>query len=368
MDSLTIQALHDQMQATYDRIQSSFRPKNYLPEIAAFAQHVFENPFFKDTLQEAIRCLQTDLTPILKLKDPSTQELKATRSIIVNYETFIPVLSHYLEEYDAIGSHCPPASWEATFEREKVIKRICLFLRLASREKDFDAPERMLLRQLVTVDQKNNITGFIFAPSLELFRDEMLLLERPKKTKLWYCFHMLHHLLSIYDLKKSSGQYSFFIENNQHVAALFFQNDFIRLDNALTEFHKDNDFDAEEYKIYVSHIWSLIKPKLLSYEELTYSYRDTNGLIKGIMKKGQKTKELTANSAQILYLALKKKNLSKDEAGEKLPDGDTSKRDQVNNAIGVIRDNAQKVFGLEDYISSQKTIISVNHPTRLIKE
>lgn len=73
---LTAQELHDKMQATHDRIQASSQPKHCVPEISAFAEQVFDNPFFKEDLQNAIEILKIDLISISKLKSPSLEELK----------------------------------------------------------------------------------------------------------------------------------------------------------------------------------------------------------------------------------------------------------------------------------------------------
>jgi hypothetical protein len=76
MNSPIQQLLHEDMKATYNRIQISSKSKNCLPEIAAFAKQIFNNPILEKDLQSVIQSLSTDLNLLLILKKPSFEELK----------------------------------------------------------------------------------------------------------------------------------------------------------------------------------------------------------------------------------------------------------------------------------------------------
>jgi len=369
------QSLYEKTQAAYDRIQISFQPKNCLPEIAAFAENIFENKVLEKDLKAIIQSSHDALTTFFKLKRQSFEEIKAAEALIAGYKEHIPTLSPFLEECNDLKKNNPPSSWWLIFLQEELIRRICIFLMFNMKWQLADNHSEKLLRQLAIVDEKGNISSYIFAPSLEQCRAEITLFERAKKGTLWYSLHMLHHILSLYDFKKRHDRYLSFIETNQHPAAYFFKVDFLKLDSILDATNNARqDFDTEEYKIYAHHVWSFIKPILLSYEnpvatdeELTYRYTNANDLRKGIWRKGKITRELVGNSAEVLHLALTMENLSYDEAGENLPDTATPKKDQVTSALRVIRTNALKVFELADYITSKRGTISVNYPTRLIK-
>lgn len=373
MNSPIQQLLHEDMEATYNRIQISSKSKNCLPEIASFAKQVFNNPILEKGLQSVIKSLSTDLNPLLVLKQPSFEELKRARELISSNAKLIPAISLYIQEWEDLEKKLSPMSWELAFSLEYVITKFCAFLKL-DMECRPESKSRELLKHLATLDEKDNIIWSIFAPSLMQAKIEMVILERSKKTSLWYSFHMLHYILCLYDLKNRNDRYLSFIASRQQFAAHFFEDDFRKLDEALYTINNSNqDFDTEEYKIYAHRVWTFIKPilqsnnnSIISDQDLTYCYTDANDLVKGVLKRGKMTYELVGNSAKVLYLALKNKNVSNDEAGEHLPDNQTSKKQQVNNALRVIRNGVLKAFGILKYISTKSGTISVNHPTYLL--
>lgn len=379
MDSSNIQVLHAKLQAIYNRSLLANGLKNYLPEAADFSKELFNNPFFEGPLQEIQKQLQANLTYVLELKKSGNEEINATRRLLANHVPSIPTLSNYLEEFNDLDQQRLAMSWELLFDLEAVIIRACLFLKLNQQMIFTKYPCHELLTQLAKLDDKGNIVEYIFAPSIRLAWKELELRERTEKTALWRSVHILSQVYALYDLKNYKQRYNSLIANKQFSAAYFFKNDFQLFDEALTKNNPSKQvkeqFSVEEYRMHMNRVWAAIEPKLIilndkikdtDNEPLFYKYSVANDLRKGELSRNKASCELVGNSAEVLYLALKEKNLSNDEAGENLPDS-LHKKDQVNSALRVIRNNALKTFGIKKYISSKNSIISVNYPTRLIK-
>ena len=358
VDYLTAQELHDKMQTTHDCILITLDITNCIPQIIIFTQEVFNHPLFKEDIQKELKKLEMDFFQLLELKNKILYEFQAVKNLIFIYKSKIPALSYYLEEYTTAEGKCAARSFELIFDIELIFNRICSFLNRIINEKVFYEAEKAkiaktLLEKLALLDRNGKITEYTYSPSLAQFHAEHMNFKRLKKMKLWYFLHKLHHLYILYDIRKYSGQLSFFNNHNQLAAAFFLKDDFFKLEQALEDNNEDNNeenfIELNEYKSYIKHVWTFFKPKLLNHQELTYSYsNDANDLREGLLKKGIAEHKFIGESAEVLFVVLKHINITKNELEEKTKLSKT----QVNDAIGVIQKAARKKLNLPKYISS----------------
>lgn len=113
------------------------------------------------------------------------------------------------------------------------------------------------------LDNNGNITGYIFAPSLDKWHQEMTFFERHKKDALYYSFHHLIQLNLYYDIKSRPNKIQGFYDNNHHSAVHYLSTDAKKFDQALEEQKCDAalslGFDVKECKVHMHRVWKFIQ-------------------------------------------------------------------------------------------------------------
>lgn len=210
MNHTLAQSTYTKIEIHYNSAQMATSAKNFLPELADFAQEFLTNPFFTDDLKDILAEQEQGLSPVLIIKNTSYKEIDAARALIARHSKKIPSLSTYLKKCDQLEKDCPPMSFNLLFHLEETIAQICSWIRLHLLRLDLNHKQQQivirLLAQLVNIDEEGNITEYIFSPSLKLLREQIAILERKKKTALWYSLHTVAQTYSFYDIENRENR------------------------------------------------------------------------------------------------------------------------------------------------------------------
>jgi hypothetical protein len=377
MSSFDHKVVHDRMQSIFDRNQIPVSPKNVFPAICEFTNELFTNPLLKTHLLAIANEAKPHFVDLNNFKEVSADEIKNTRTSLLIHAKKLPYIGAYLQECNNLDDNCRPMTWELLFALDVVLKR-------AIRHVSIDRSENYveIIKNYASLDNKGNIMEYIFAPSLHNAYIEIVALQRKQKNSLYYSVSQLALVNQFFNLKIRTATINEFVHNKQPGVAELLAADAQNFDLAL-EKHDANDatklnFDTEEYKLHIHRVWHFIKSKLLNNiaeqssiskvdEIFYYSFTEENDLQKGFLKLGSSSPfELVGNSALLLYLAAKKKNLSSHEAGELMPESDATAKQRADNALRVINSGVLKAYSKRKFISSKRAIITINYPIELI--
>ncbi|MBY0109529.1 MAG: hypothetical protein K2X90_00235 [Candidatus Babeliaceae bacterium] len=368
--------LHDKLQSLFDREKIAQSPKNRLPIACEFGKELARNHLFDNIKQTVAETGKPYFARSFELKTKAFDELNAAKNLLLQYKDTIPALSFYLQEYEDTEKTSRPMSWEQAYALDYVLRKASLLIR-----NDRSTDHSVIIKKLIKFGENGQVVGYIFSQSLAEWQYYIALIERDKKTALWYSMHYLIHFHELNDIEKRLKKRHALLQDNQHFALYCFDLEVKNFDEALEQHDVQKalllGFDIEECRIHLHHVWEFIKPLLLAESpssttevsnnkqsseaqsnatEYIYTYTDKSGFRSGTVTKGNIDSDLTGTSAALLFFLIKRKQPIHYDAikGVAEENSNTSKKDQIKNARRTINTNLMKAFHFKKQVVTSK--------------
>jgi hypothetical protein len=375
-----LKKLYNALEVMHGRSNIATSPQDFFHVLCGeFTKELATNPAFHNFLKMVAEQMKKDLEPYYQHMVAAWQEINTTRTLFSQYSAFVPELVEILADCDDLEKSHPPMSYELFLAIVTALQCACLLIL-----SDSDQKHHNILAGLVRLNDKNRITEYIFAPSLQKLSALQKILKRNQETALWYSVDMIMQLFYCYDLEGRSQIEHALRDTNQWINLRYFQFDAQNLDKILEhpKLYADlaDKHDVEKYRIHYHRVWEAAKQDLLitmqplkkasklsisrqnnlktntalpKARSISYLYTDVDDFRKGTITNAATVWKTRGESAELLYVIAHRKKVHKDKINKYIS-GSPLSANQIKNALRVINTNMRKFGCVEKFILLDK--------------